>query len=269
MKLSQKPAKSKRVFVNIRERPKPAISHSTAQPKPPTHPNPQFIRKKPENFRSHTPEQIPYRPVSIQHTNPPSRRSLSPFIAPQSNKSSYFLPREPESLLSIELLEKDDIQCLPYELDTILYKPPTNTNFKSVKKSNSKHIDLTPGIFSEKQIVNDSKVLKKNEKNESLKFFASAGFVHADECTTVASRTPSPIVQQRNSRCKALSTHFKINKQIFVGDAGIKGPESGCDGLGMWSDLNGIESTVQKRDFSPQVISRDRPRVPIKLIRGQ
>jgi len=154
-------------------------------------------------------------------------------------------------MLVIELLEKEDIQCLPFEIDTILYKPPRNSNFKSNKKPSSKHIDLTPGIFSQKQIVNDSKVPKKNGKNESLKFFASAGLANPDECTTGASRTPSPLIQPRNSRCKVLSTHFKINKQIFVGDVGIREKEGGCDGVEVRSDLNGImESRVQKRDFS-------------------
>lgn len=268
MKLSQKSTAGKRVFVSIREKPKVSITCAKPLSKPPIQPG-QFVRKKGESVRSQTPEQFSYKPVPKTNTNLPTRRSLSPFVQNYIDTNSYYLPREPETMLTIPVAEKEHTQCLPYELDTVTHKPPRYSAVKKVRKNTSKNIDLTPGIFSQKQMLSDSNLLKKEKKQcENSKLFGSAGFVHIDEYSTVASRTPSPILQPRSSRCKTLSKNFKINKQVFASEVGKQLEDNSVDEIKLAYVLNGVEDLAQKVEFSQVMIGSDRPRVPIKLVRG-
>lgn len=262
MKLSQKSTAGKRVIVSIREKAKAPSACAQPQSKPPCQPR-LSVRKKGENGRCQTPEQFSFKPVLKLNTNLPTRRSLSPFVQNYVDSGSYYLPREQETMLSIPVVEKEHSQCLPYELDTVLHKPPKCVAVKKIRKVASKNIDLTPGIFSQKQILSDSNLLKKDKnQSENSKLFGSAGFVHIDECSTVAYRTPSPILQPRSSRCKTLSKNFKINKQVFVGEIEKQIEDNSADETKLCYGVSRVEYLAQKVEFSQPKFGSDRPRVP-------
>lgn len=216
MKLSEKQNKIKRVFVSIHEHPKQEISKKNIHSKPPLQIS-KFIKKKTETSRSHTPEQNSIRPGSLAYKTP-GRRSMSPYTT--SFQDSSIPTKSQLSLLAMSQISNEDSYCHPYELDS----EKASKQKASRIASNSKKVDLTPGIFSQKQIVSESQLMIKKEK-ENSQYFTYSGF-HTDECTTVASRTPSPLLPPRNNRCSVLSRNFKINKESFANEIEKCGKDS-------------------------------------------
>jgi hypothetical protein len=256
MRLSEKPNQIKRVFVSIRDNKSEQIK-KLSNSKPPLQPS-KFIRKKTETSRSHTPEQHSSRPASIVPKTS-SRKSLSPYTSASGLLQEANIPcKNYSNLLSIHQITNEDSLCMPYELET---EKPKHKPVRGSSKSALKKVDLTPGIFSQKQIVSES--FSKKEK-ENSRFFTYSGF-HPDESTTVASRTPSPVLPPRNNRCSALSRNFKINKQIFAQEVEKQGKNEEVNPWG--SIMSDLEPVLSYKDLSPHPSTVNK-RVPIKLTRS-
>ena len=209
MKLSEKSNKIKRVYVSIHEHHKQEAGVNSNHGKPPLQIS-KFIKKKTESSRSHTPEHNFIRPGSLV-SKAPGRRSMSPCTTSFQDSSVH--TQNSSSLITMNQISNEDSYCLPYELDSVRASKPKLVHNPS--SSISKRADLTPGIFSQKQIVSESQLIKKVKENSQ--YFTYPSF-HTDECTTVTSRTPSPVLASRNSRCSALSRNFKINKESFASE---------------------------------------------------
>ena len=222
MKLSEKSNKIKRVYVSIHEHHKVEVGKTNTHTKPPLQIS-KFIKKKTDSSRSHTPEQNFIRPGSLI-SKAPGRRSKSPYTTSLQDSSVQI--KNSSSLLTMNQISNEDSYCLPYELDSVKTSKLKLSHNSS--NSNQKKVDLTPGIFSQKQIISESQLIIRKEKEkekENSQYFTYPGF-HIDECTTVTSRTPSPILPQRNNRCSALSRNFKINKESFVSEVERCGRDS-------------------------------------------
>ena len=264
----------KRVFISIREK-TPAASRKPLQPKPPCQPA-KFIRKRQDTSRCHTPDQGGGKPTPpVNCAKPAFRRSLSPFFQPILKEpvcTPYFKPKDPESLLSIPIIDKEDSLCLPYEL-TEPEKPKRVRAVRTSIRSLGRYIDLTKGIFSKKQIATDAHTAPKKE-NETIRLSVSSVLQGGDESTTIPSRTPSPIVPPRNNRCHALSKNFKINKQHLLSEVEkqnrSKSAEKDQNEIeAPWqSILRDLDNVMQIKDLSPHQPSYDMPRKPVKLTRG-
>ena len=236
MKLSEQQNKIKRVFVSIHEHPKQEISKKNIHSKPPLQVS-KFIKKKTDTSRSHTPEQNSIRPGSLA-CKMPGRRSISPYTT--SFQDSSIPIKSQISLLAMSQISNEDSYCHPYELDS----EKTSKQKHSRVSANSKKADLTPGAFSQKQIVSESQLVIKKEK-ENSQYFTYSGF-HTDECTTVASRTPSPLLPPRNNRCSVLSRNFKINKESFANEV----EKCGRDSVEALDSLRIDSARVDQKDKS-------------------
>ena len=274
MKLSEK-TPVKRVFVSIREQPSLHVPKKPIQPKPPSHPA-RFIRKKRDSSRSSTPDQVvvvkPNPPTMIM--KPTFRRSLSPFFQPvtkENIRTSYVQPKECESLLSIPSIDKEDSLCMPYEL-TDMEKPVRTRAKRTNIKNLCKNIDLTKGSFSKKQIISESNLSPSRIKDkENSRLSVSSILLACDQSTTIPSRTPSPILPSRNTKCHILSKNFKINKQNLVNDFEKKirsvSAEKETSEAPWQSILRDLDNVMQIKDLSPNQPVNDMPRMPVKLTR--
>ena len=264
----------KRVFIRIRDK-TPAVKSKALQPKPPCQPA-KFLRKTKNTSRCHTPDQDhvkPSPPVTI--AKPTFRRSLSPFlqsVIKEPTSTPYFKPKDSESFLSIRIIDKEDSLCLPYELKEPKRPKRVRTMRTSVRFL-GRHIDLTKGIFSTKQITTESRSGPKKE-NETIRLSVNSIIQGTDESTTVASRTPSPVLHPRNNRCNALSRNFKINKQHLLGEVEKLNRSKSAEKdqyeiEAPWeSILRDLEDVIQIKELPPHQNCYDMPRSPIKLTRG-
>jgi hypothetical protein len=273
-KIYEKSPAVKRIFVSIREHPPVPLPKKAFQPKPPCQPG-KFIRKKQDSSRCHTPDQgggKPTPPVNV--AKPTYRRSLSPFVQPKPPETvctPYFKPKENESLISIVPPEKEDSLCLPYELNEP-EKPVRKRALRTSVRALGRNIDLKKGNFSIKQATSDSSFTSK-VNNENSRIFGNSIVQFFEESTTVASRTPSPVIPQRNSKCHALSKGFKINKQNFVTEVEKQNRAKSLEKENSESDvpwqsiLRDLENVLQIKDLSPHQPSYDVPRIPVKITR--
>lgn len=274
MKGSEKSPAVKRVFISIREKPPNNIPRKPLQPKPPCQPA-KFIRKRQDSSRCHTPDQSggkPTPPVTV--SKPTFRRSLSPFFQPVLKETictPYFKPKDIESLMPTPQIDKEDSLCMPYELHEV-EKPVKPRNSRGQIRAIGRNIDLTKGIFSKKQNVGEMSFAARKE-SENSRLSVSSTLQGYDESTTIATRTPSPIVPPRNNRCHALSKNFKINKQYLVNEAEKQNRSKSTEKEtyeieAPWqSILRDLDNAMQIKDLSPHQPSRDMPRIPVKLTR--
>ena len=277
MKLYEKTSAVKRVFVSVREQSSLYLPRKPLQPKPPTRPA-RFIRKRQDSSRCHTPDQGGggmLNPPAIK-MKPTFRRSLSPFFQPITKETvctPYFKPKENESLISIPPIEKEDTLCMPYELienDKTVRTRSVRTSIRNL----GRNIDLKKGSFSKKQIITESNLNSKREKEkENPKYSVSSNFITCELSTAVASRTPSPMLPSRNNRCHALSKNFKINKQNLVNEfekqhRSRSTEKENSEFEAPWqSILKDLENIMQIKDLSPHQPSNNIPRIPVKLTR--
>ncbi|CAG9326942.1 unnamed protein product [Blepharisma stoltei] len=264
MKVQRYTGPAKKVFVNIREVPKPSplsrINQPTIQsrgiliPKPPEAKHePQFIRKKVESFRCHTPDQGGGKPQSSQILPPLAQKKgvssvmNSPSRSNSTTKQRWYMPThfkpkdvDTSILLPKSPIDKEDI-CMPYELKE---KPRLSSRNVEIRKSvkqlpqppeKQQRVDLRKGSFSKKQIatvlnsvdtsINLSRIEMDSINQSRIDLDISKISLKCDEVfqpwedlsTNHPSRNPTPdLSTSRPNRFHQLSKGFKLDKQSFV-----------------------------------------------------
>ena len=177
MKVLKKPNAVKRVFVSIRDQNKNEPAKLLIQPKPPNQP-PRFIRKTRDSLRCQTPDQnIPKCDKSLSGGKFTYHRSLSPYVPPKDNSYSvFYIPLGTENLLTIPIQEKDEGQCLPYELNEDLKiqvfdfsEKTEETKFSESEKiePNENQIIREKPAFTRKSVNFDKSVIFENSPDIS------------------------------------------------------------------------------------------------------
>jgi hypothetical protein len=124
-----------------------------------------------------------------------------------------------------------------------------------------KNLDLNKKVLTKAQLLVPGEA---RDRRESI--YSSLA---NEENTTVASRTPSPNISQRNIRCQALSKNFKIKKEGLANEVEkqTRGKSSEKEGSEPWvSILKDLENGITLKDL-PSFNQYQNSRVSVKLRR--
>ena len=124
-----------------------------------------------------------------------------------------------------------------------------------------KNLDLNKKVLTKAQLLVPS---ESRERRESI--YSSLA---NEENTTVASRTPSPNISQRNIRCQALSKNFKIKKEGLANEVErqSRGKSNEKETNEPWvSILKDLENGITLKDL-PSFNQYQNSRVSVKLRR--